>query len=277
MARSISEIKKAIITEKNTQTSIAGIQMAEEGGSRVGVLNSIFDVVAILQNVEEQLFDNYKSEIELIVANAIPGTEAWIQKKIFEFQYDATTPQYVEIIDYVPAYPVVDETLRIVTRASVTTIGNGRINIKVAKSDPPVPLSAPELTALEQYLQNILPAGPFLTLYSDNSDKLYINAEVFYDGQYVNSIQADVELALKNYVDNLPFDGLVLVSKIQDAIQAVEGVKDVVINSVKARRDSVVFASATTVTRQWLTIAGYIVEETTSSQTWSDTITYTVE
>jgi len=276
MARSISTIKETVIVEKNAQPTINVIPLAEEGGSRVGILNAIADVFAICQNIQEQLFDDYKSEIELTVSNAIPGTEAYLQKKIFEFQYDATTAQHVEIIDYIPQYATVDESLQIITRASVQSIGNGRITIKVAKSDPPVALAAGELTAFEQYMKNIIPAGPYLTVFSDTADKLYIDAEVFYDGQYVDSIQASVELALKNYVDTLPFDGVVLNSKIQDAIQAVEGVNDVVLNEVRARRDSVAFASATTVTRQWLTVAGYIVEETTGSNTWADTITYTV-
>ena len=277
MARSINTIKQVIITEKNAQSTINSIQLAEEGGSRVGVLNQVADVVAISQNIHEQLFDTFKTEVESIATNAIPGTAAWVQSKVFEFQYDATTSQYVEIIDFVPAYAVVDESLRIITRCSVLTLGNGRIQVKVAKSDPPVPLAGAELTALTQYLENILPAGPYLTVTNLDADKLYIDANIYYDGQYIDSIQATVEEALNNYLAVLPFDGTVMVSKIQDTIQAVAGVKDVVINEVRARKDTTVFASATTVTRQWATVAGYIVEETTASNTWGDTITYIVE
>jgi hypothetical protein len=277
MARSISTIKEVIRVEKNAQSTISSIPFAEEGGSRVGVFNQIADIVAISQNIHEQLFDEFKTEIEDIATNAIPGTAAWIQDKVFKFQYDATTPQYVEIIDFVPQYATVDEDLRIITRCAVLTLGNGRIQVKVAKSDPPVPLGASELTALTQYLENILPAGPYLTVTNLDADKLYIDANIYYDGQYIDSIQATVEQALNDYLADLPFDGVVAVSKIQDTIQAVEGVKDVVINEVRARKDTTVFASATTVTRQWATVAGYIVEETTASNTWGDTITYIVE
>lgn len=276
MARSISTIKQSIIDEKNTKDNISVIQLAEEGGSKVGIFNLWADVVALCINIHEQLFDQHKTDVETIANNAIPGTEQWIQSKIFEFQYDATTPQYVQLINYVPAYPTIDTDLRIITRCAVISLGNGRITIKVAKSEPPVSISAAEKTALEGYVSAILPAGPYVTVLSENSDKLYIDAEVFYDGQYVDSIQDTVEAAIKAYLDSLPFDGDVLNSKIQDAIQAVDGVNDVVINEVKARKDATPLASATVVTRKWSTVAGYIVEETTASNTWGDTITYTV-
>lgn len=276
MARSINTIKQAIIDEKNTKDNISVIQFAEEGGSRVGILNLWADVVALCVNIHEQLFDKHKSDVEVLVSNAVPGTEQWIQSKVFEFQYDATTPQYVQLINFVPSYPTIDETLRIITRCAVISLGNGRITIKVAKSEPPIALGSSEKTALEAYCSAIIPAGPYVTILSENSDKLYIDAEVFYDGQYVDSIQAATEAAIKAYLDSLPFDGDVLNSKIQDAIQAVDGVNDVVINEVRARKDATPFASATIVTRKWSTVAGYIEEETTSSNTWGDTITYTV-
>jgi uncharacterized phage protein gp47/JayE len=157
------------------------------------------------------------------------------------------------------------------------TLGNGRVTIKVAKDDPPAPLAAGEVTALEDYLSVIMPAGPIVTVMSDTADKLYVDADVYYDGQFVDSIQTDVEAAINTYLASLDFNGAVYVSKIQDAIQNVRGVNDVVINEVRARKDATVFAGATTITRQWSTVAGYIVEETTSGQTFADTITYTAE
>lgn len=277
MARKIATIKEVIRTDKNTFPSLAPILFAEEGGSKVGLLNNIADVFAINVNILEQLMDEFASEQEIIADSAITGSSAWLQRKLFEFQYDATTPQFVQLIDLVPAYTVIDENLRIITRAAVIENGNGRITVKVAKSNSPVSLSSAEKTALAEYLDVIEPAGPKITVVSTDADFLYVNAEVFYDGQFVDSIQTDVEASINEYLATLDFNGLVAVSKIQDAIQSVAGVKDVVINQVKARAVSTAFASATIVTRQWLTASGYIVEETTSGETFADTITYTAE
>jgi hypothetical protein len=54
-------------------------------------------------------------------------------------------------------------------------------------------------------------------------------------------------------------------------------VTDIVITQVKARDDSTPFSGATIVTKQWETFAGYIVQETTAGQTFSDTLTFTVQ
>jgi len=277
MARTIANIKESIRVEKNTYTSLSPVLFAEEGGSAVGILNNIADVVAININIFEQLQDAYKTELELIAASAVPGTSAWIKEKVLEFQYDALNPQYIQLIDLVPTYNVIDEDLRIISRVAVVESGNGVIVIKAATGVSATVLTANQKTALEEYLDVIIPAGPTIIVSSNTSDKLYLNAEVFYDGQYVESIQADVEKAINNYLANLDFNGVVLVSKIQDAIQEVAGVKDIVITQVKARADSTLFASATIVPRQWTTIAGYIIAETTATFTFADTITYTAE
>jgi hypothetical protein len=51
----------------------------------------------------------------------------------------------------------------------------------------------------------------------------------------------------------------------------------VVIGTIKARKESTAYSGATTVTRLWNTVAGYIIEEDTASHTFADTITYTAE
>lgn len=277
MARKIATIKESMRVEKNTYPTLAPILFSEEGGSAVGILNNIADIQAININLFEQLQDAYKEELELIAASAIPGTQAWIKEKVLEFQYDALNNQYIQLIDLIPTYNEVDEDLRIISRVAVIEGGNGIVTVKVATGDSPAPLDSLQITALEEYLDVILPAGVTPVVSSMDSDKIYIDAEVFYDGQFVASIAQDVEDAINEYFANLDFNGVVLVSKIQDAIQGVTGVKDILINEVRARKDTTVFASASTVLRQWTTVAGYVVEETTSGQTFADKIIYTAE
>jgi hypothetical protein len=277
MARTISTIKEGIREEKNNYASLSPILFSEEGGSSVGVLNNIADVQAININLFEQLQDAYKVELETIAENAIPGTGAWIKEKVLEFQYDAADPQYIQLIDLVPTYNEVDTDLQIISRVAVVEAGSGIVTIKAATGDTPVALSTNQKTALGEYLDILIPAGVTIVVQSLDSDKLYVDAEVYYDGQFVESIQADVETAINDYLADLDFNGVVLVSAIQDAIQGVTGVKDVVINEVRARRDTTLFASASTVARQWTTVAGYIVEETETGETFADTITYTAQ
>jgi len=277
MARKISTIKEAIRVEKNSGTVLDNILFAEEGGSRVGVLNNVADVVSVAINVHEQIFDELKKEVNQIAANAIPSTENWLNQKVKEFQYSAEIPQFIQFIDNVPKYEIVDTTLRIITRSSVLSVGNGRVTVKAGKSEPPVKLAAGELTALQQYVSDIFGAGPFIVVISRDADKIYIDADIYYNGQFVDSIQDSVKLALTNYLNTLPFDGVILISKLQDAIQGVEGVNDVVINEVRARGDNTIFSNASIVTRQWTTLSGYAIEEDESGNTWNDTLNFIVE
>ena len=277
MARTIATIKEGIRTEKNNYSSLNSILFSEEGGSTVGYLNNVADVVAININIFEQLQDAYKAELEDIASSAVPGTGAWIKEKVLEFQYDVNTAQYIQLVDLVPVYNSIDEDLQIISRVAVVEGGNGLITIKAATGTTPVALNSPQKTALQEYLDIIIPAGPTVVVQSLDSDKLYLDATVYYDGQFINSIQTDVEDAITDYLANLDFNGVVLVSKLQDAIQAVTGVKDIVINEVKARKDTTIFASASVVSRQWTTVAGYIVEETESGETFADKIVYTAE
>jgi hypothetical protein len=255
--------------------------------SQTSVFGLEKDVVSQVTSLHETLWDELVLDLESQIAAGAPATPAWIQDRVLKFQYSATNPQVLQLINFAPTYPTIDEALRIVTRCSVKTDLNKLVKVKVAKSDPPVPLALLEYSSLSGYLNNILPAGVTFSLINLVSDKLYILAEVFYLGEYTSTIKDNVEAALNNYLATIPFDGLVRVAEIEDAIQAVSGVKDIRIDIIKARADATVLASATTIfssvtsapgvnARIWDTISGVIVGETTALNTFADTITYTV-
>jgi hypothetical protein len=183
-----------------------------------------------------------------------------------------------------PTYPIIDESLRIVTRCSVTTDLANSVIIKVAKSDPPQALTSNELTALQSYVNVIGAAGITYSVRSLNSDKLYIQAQVFYNGQYSDVISANVIQAINNFLSQLPFNGQMRVSDLEQAVRGVAGVTDVLLQNVQARADSVAFGSGTylvqnnqVISRLWPTVAGYMVGETTSGQTLTDSLLFIPE
>jgi len=281
MARSIEVIKQQMLDTKASLPALSGLT----SNSQVSIFGQIFFVTATNISVLEQLIDSYIEDIETIINAQAIGSAAWLRAKILEFQFG----DFVELdtTTFEIAYPEVNEALKIITRCSVKETGNLVVQAKVAKSDPPVALSGAEQTALEDYLAIIKPAGTQINVVSLTSDKLYIVGTIYYSGQYSSVIQTNVEAALEDYMENLSsaenFDGTVTVLGIIDAIQSVEGVEDVNITEVGARANTTAFASRTVVyklstgvnLREYSTAAGYIVEETTSGQTFSDTLTYT--
>jgi hypothetical protein len=281
MARSIEVIKQQLVDFKETLSALDDLT----SNSQVSVWGNILHTAAVEIAILEQLIDAYVASLEETISAQAIGTPTWIRAKILEFQ----NGDFVELntTTFEIAYPEIDEALKIITRCSVKETGNLIIQAKVAKSDPPVALSGGEQTALGDYISIIKPAGIQINVVSLTSDKLYVVGTIYYSGQYSSVIQTNVEAALTLYMENLSsaenFDGIVKLVDINDAIQAVEGVEDVNITEVGARADTVAFASRTVIyklstgvnIREYETVAGYVIEETTSGSTFADTLIYT--
>lgn len=280
MARSINEIQDGIITTVQAQPELA----AANSTSKRAIWRLWTYVVAVAINFLEQLMDIFQTEVEATVALSAPQTAQWVQDRVFRFQYNATNPQIVQLINLVPEYPIVDPTLRIVTRCSVKSTISNVVQIKVAKDNPPTPLVTGELSALQSYVDIIGVAGVQYLVISTASDKLYIDADIYYNGQYSAVIQTNVIASINTFLASIPFDGTVKMLDLEIAIRNTEGVNDVVFNNVRARKDADPLASAIyliqaneLIGRQWPTISGYIVAETTSGNTLTDTLTFIPE
>lgn len=281
MARSISEIQTSMLDAIAADSVLSTLLTST---SRRAIFRLFTYVVAVAINGLEQLIDIFKSEVETIAAAAAPATPAWLQSQILKFQYSATNPQVIQLINFAPAYPIVDETLRIITRCSVTTNLSNNVLIKVATGEPPAALSAPQLAALQSYVNEIGIAGVIYNVTSEASDKLFVQASVYYDGQYSAVISANVIEAIENFLAAIPFNGQMKISDLEEAITGVEGVNDVVLVNVKARSNATAFGSGSflvqdqqTIGRLWSTIAGYMVGETSTGNTLADSLTFIAE
>ncbi len=280
MARSINTIQQQIIDYKEASAELTGLS----SDSRRGIWRAWTFVVATCISILEQLMDVFKADVEATVARAAPCTAPWVQQKVFEFQYDASDPQVIDLVDLVPVYPVVNEDLRIVTRCSVKSNLSNVVTIKTAKNDPPEALDGSEVSALQAYIDTIGMAGVVYQVSSGDPDRLYLEGTIYFKGQYAAVISDNVIAAVEAYLAALPFDGQLLVSDIEQVILAVEGVNDVVLTNVRARAETVALGSATylvnssqLVARAWNTVAGYIIQEDTASNTFTDKLTFTPE
>jgi hypothetical protein len=280
MARTIQQIKSQILTEKANQPDLSGLTST----SQVSIFNLWAYITAVAIFVQEQLWDLFRTETDNVIAVAPVGTDYWVQSQTLKFQYDALNPQIVQLNNFVPAYPTLSPNLQIITRASVLTLPNNFVSVKVAKSNPPEKLTTPELDALSSYLDTISFAGVQYLTKSFDADELLVGATIYYNGQYSSIIQQNVINAVNDYLLNVPFDGYIILSKIEDALQNVQGVNDVVLNNVALRANTTPFASKTyllenntEIYRRYPLYAGYAITETTTGSTILDTITYIAE
>lgn len=280
MAQSVAYWQNKILEQIAGDSNLSALNST----SKVALYRLFAYVVAVCINLFEQTIDIFKTEIETTASQSVPGSHLWLQAQIFKFQYSSTSPQVVQLVDFVPSYATIDETLRIITRCAVKTLPNKVVSVKVAKSDPPVALSSGELTALTSYLNDISFVGVQYSVVSLDADKLYLDADIYYNGQYSPVISTNVIAAIETYLSNLDFNGFVRVVDLVDAIQAVEGVKDVVINDLAMRADATAFVSKTYLVQsgdlqlnKLITSAGYVVEETTVGETFTDKLNFIVE
>lgn len=291
MARSVEQIKSAIKTEIRTYTSLDDFLFPEDGGSKVSVFNITIFVVAAAIFTFEVIVDKLKIDIQAVADTAPSGNAGWLRAQILKFQFgdaisinttDADADDY-----FVPVYSVIDASKQIVTRCAVTDGVNNSVNVKVAKGTAPSlsPLTAPELAALKNYYfgtsgtEGIGFAGVNANFISLDADRIRVEANVYYLGQYVEAtVKANVITAIEAFLNTFAdanFGGTVFMIKLVDAVQEVEGVSRIEITDVKARPSATPLGSATNVSVQgvYQTVAGYIIPEDTASNELDDTLT----
>lgn len=277
--RSITQIKKTLDDAQALQPELSKLNSP----SQTAIYNLWKYITAVAIWVHETLLDLFKTEIETTISKAPVGTESWVQKKCFDFQYDSTSPQIVQLVDFVPNYNPIDDTKKIITRCSVKTLPNKIVTVKLAKAEPPVPLTTPELNSIQGYLDDISFAGVQYLTTSTSPDYLYLNAEVFYNGQYAAIISATTISAINTYLSSIPFDGQVRIASLEDAIQAVGGVTDIVIKDLALRANTVPFSGATYIVQNKTTVfnkyglnSGYVIPEV-SPNALAVSLTFTTE
>ena len=287
MARTIEECNAYILSNLTTEFASIGITINTATWSKRNLLRVICYVIAIAQSVAEQMYDVAIAKMQAIQNVSAAATALWLQDAVFKFQYSATTPQNLVIINNVPTYATINENLRIVTACSVNTTVTNQVNIKVAKGNPLAALTSGEKTALQTYVVSKGAAGITYNVISNNPDRLYLSADIYYKGTYSTVISQTVIDALNNFLTNLSkvnFNGNILISDVENLIRNVDGVNDVVIDRMAIRESTQAVFGGTDmvlagdwINRKMQFSAGYAIQEDTALYTFADTLNFNAE
>lgn len=236
----IREIYDQIIQEATTQSALNALKPNIESSqkllsdltstSKVARWRLIFWVVAVAIYTHEVIVLNLLNRRKEY--NAL-----YYQRRAFEFQYGDP----LVLKDGKHVYASIDESKRIIKRCSVTEAPDSRIILKVAKENGGVimPLSNIEKTAFNAYVALVKVFGIKYLVVSESADTMQFGAEIFYDPLVLNADGSlisnpavfPVENTIKNFITNLPFDGIFYLASLIDAIQRTEGVVNVVENT----------------------------------------------
>jgi hypothetical protein len=219
------------------------------------------DVISFVFYLLHSLWTVYEQRLKSAAAAAIAHNSYWYALRSTEFQLGDT----LTVINGAVVYPVVDTTKRIIAAAAVKDGDQGSLIIKVAKKPNTAlePLTPVELAAFEGYVNGFKDAGVDTLVISQNPDVLKLELIIYYNPiVLVSALQTEVEAAIVDYIENLPFDGIFRRTKLIDAIQSIEEIKDIQITTCEA---SVAYTSSPNympIEVFYETLAGYIVIDT---------------
>lgn len=228
-------------------------------------------VVAVGISIFEQVQDTFLLDLQYQKDTTIVYTAPWWNDRMInQFQYapgDSDRGVIAINDQFQIGYVIEDDTKKIIEfSATKQADRNRQVTIKVAKDDGlgnPEQLTTDEQQAAATYVDRVKGAGLLISVVSFPSDILTLDFDLYYDGQFVESVVEDnVNTAIITYLQNLPFDGTIKLINLIDSIQEVEGVKDVLINVAQAQPEGGEFV---TFNRVYDTKAGYASYDITSS------------
>lgn len=287
MARTVAQCNTLLVDSLVAQFAAVGITIDPTKWSTRNLMRLICYTIAIGQSTLEQLWDVAIASMTSVQQKAIAGSFAWLQDRIFRFQYSPTSPQLLVVTNGTADYATIDETLRIIDACAISSTIANTVNIKVATGSPLAALSTPQLNAVQSYVYNIGIAGITYNVTSANADRLYLEGTIYYDGSYSAIILNNVINGVTNYLNNLSktrFGGDILMSDIEVYVKSIEGVNDVIFERVACRYASQsIFGGIDLVlygdwiNRKYTTYSGYLFPEDTTGYTITDKITFIAE
>ena len=231
--RTIQEIKKSMtdsVLRNETLVAALGLDKSlswEEQTSSVSILNMLIYIVAVGHYILESMFDSFKVEVEERIAAAYPGSISWMWNRAMEFQDDNDMNAYFLENG---AYQNVDASKRIIKYASVVEEYN-TVVIKVSGENYR-PLTEEQRTSFEAYMNTLKFAGVKLSISSMRSDDLKLKLHVWRNKLVMPGEDDEtIRTAITNYLDNIRYGGRFNKTRLMDAVQTVQGVEDVTIES----------------------------------------------
>jgi len=275
MARSVSEIYDALIVEKNTMSTLNGLQpsiddsqtllQALSNTSRVGIWRLFIWLVAFAQWTEETLWDDFVAFVNDLISKGQYGGKAWFQDQSFKFQLGYTLAWIDNKFQYADTTSGGAIASRIIARCAVVETG-GKLRILVAKLVGGVvtKLSDAELSAFDDYIKKIRPAGTKVVTVSSDPDYFKLTVRAFYDPEVLagdGSLLSDptsfpLRDAINGYISNLPFDGRLGLTFLVDQMQKASGIVNPELLTSQAKYGSIAYADIIT---EYIPDAGYLI------------------
>lgn len=260
--RTLNQIQTSILERKSQIESLNALEVLTtdekqtlanlNSNSKAAVWRLWVFIYAFAIWVHEGIFETHKREIEELIALNKVHTAKWYRGKALLFQFGFELGES-DIYDNTGVDESSVISSKLVKQASVEEIA-GSLKIKVAKNVPSVnelldndfdlaPLTDEERAAFGQYMGLIKDAGTRLEIISRPPDLLKMEIDIYFDPLVLdgNGSRLDggdnypVKRAISEFLYNLEFNGELILTKLTDHLQKVEGIEMPVIKKAEAR------------------------------------------
>ena len=229
MARSINEIYKEIVAEKDKRLELSEYK----SDSKVSVINGIAWFVSAAIYSFETIMDTFIVDINDIIKDRINGTPSYYVNAALKYQHGDKLKIKDDGLGF--GYEKTDETKRIITQASYQESSNPqsldtKLILKVATgtNGKLSPLTEDQLTQVTAYINQIKFAGTYIEVVSRKGDIIIPRLTVFYDGSVMaKTMRSALDDALNKFIMETKFNSAIYVSSIVSCLMAVEHVTDV--------------------------------------------------
>lgn len=244
MARKVTEIKDAMTNEFIRDSAVQtayGISYTEgetfyDYFSRASIESILFYVFALCAYTIERLTETHLREITSIVGALRPHTLEWYSTKALSYQDGHNLSDGSDSYDNTGIDDSDVQKAKVVKQVAVidSTTESGLI-IKVAGTDDDdnlCQLQSEQLSRFTTYISRIKDAGIRTTVISRPPDRLYLKLTVYVDaavidnkGMTILTGERPVEMAIRQYLTMLPFNGELVTEHLIDHLQTVAGVE----------------------------------------------------
>lgn len=229
MARTINEIYKEIIAEKDKRLELSDIQ----SDSKVSIFNGIAWTVAAAIYSFETIMDVFTVDMNNALQERINGTPSYYVNSLLKYQHGDKLKIRDDGLGF--GYEKVDESKRIVTQASYQEDSNEqsldtKLILKVATgtNGKLSPLTSDQLMMVTSYVNQIKFAGTTIEVVSRKGDIIIPRLTVYHDGALPEeTMRSKIDEALNSFIMETKFNSAIYVSNIVNCLMTVEHVTDV--------------------------------------------------
>lgn len=235
MARNIGEIKSEMAQEfmRNEHAAeLYGFEPGAEFGDVFGaasVESILLYVWAVCAWTVEQLVARHKKEVTAELEEMIAHRPKWYRDKVLRFMEGKELEPDRDTYDTEGMSESDVSAARVVKHAVATESRDASLlTIKVAgeSGGERRPLTAEQERQLKAYISEIKDAGVRVSLVNMEADTFGCTVDVYYNAMLEpGAVQGACVGAIRDYIENLPFNGEYTNMALVDRLQEVEGVK----------------------------------------------------